>query len=175
MDIRQSTDEIKVALFETEWGWMGLLGSAAGLKMVVLPCDSPRDVIATICCANYRYMNRDDDYALSLVEKLKAYFKGEKVAFDEKIDLSDATLFRSRVWQAAQTIPYGWTRSYAWLAEQVGIRSARAVGQALSKNPLPLLVPCHRVIGSGGELVGFAGGLNVKRRLLDLENSRNTV
>lgn len=82
----------------------------------------------------------------------------------------NGTPFQQEVWDALLTIPYGETRTYKQIAEQIGRpKAVRAVGQALNRNPLPILFPCHRVIGSGGKLVGFAGGLAEKQRLLEFE------
>ncbi|WP_214794562.1 MULTISPECIES: MGMT family protein [unclassified Exiguobacterium] len=82
----------------------------------------------------------------------------------------NGTPFQQEVWDALLTIPYGETRTYKQIAEQIGRpKAVRAVGQALNRNPLPILFPCHRVIGSSGKLVGFAGGLSEKQRLLELE------
>ncbi len=171
MKMNYRAEESRIALFETGWGWMGLAGASAGLKMVVLPCESAREVMGKICCcSHYFYTVRDDEYYLDLAARLRAYFNGEAIDLSAELDFGDATSFMKRVWQAAQTIPYGQTRSYGWMAGQIGIRSARAVGQALSKNPLPLFIPCHRVIGSKGALTGFADGLDIKRRLLELES-----
>ena len=82
------------------------------------------------------------------------------------------TAFQQRVWQTLLTIPFGKTASYGQIAQAVGCRSPRAVGQAVHNNPIALMIPCHRIIGSDGSLTGFAGGLDVKRRLLTLEESR---
>lgn len=80
------------------------------------------------------------------------------------------TTFQQEVWDALLTIPYGETRTYKQIAEQIGRpKAVRAVGQALNRNPLPILFPCHRVIGSSGKLTGFAGGLTQKQRLLEIE------
>ena len=82
----------------------------------------------------------------------------------------NGTPFQQEIWDALLTIPYGETRTYKQIAEQIGRpKAVRAVGQALNRNPLPILFPCHRVIGSGGKLVGFAGGLAEKQRLLEFE------
>ncbi|WP_214702808.1 MULTISPECIES: methylated-DNA--[protein]-cysteine S-methyltransferase [unclassified Exiguobacterium] len=82
----------------------------------------------------------------------------------------NGTPFQQDVWDALLTIPYGETRTYKQIAEQIGRpKAVRAVGQALNRNPLPILFPCHRVIGSSGKLVGFAGGLSEKQRLLEFE------
>ena len=103
--------------------------------------------------------------------QLTQYFKGERTAFDVPIRLN-GTDFQTRVWQQLLRIPYGHTRSYGELAAAIGNASAsRAVGLANSKNPLSIIVPCHRVIGASGRLTGFAGGLETKAKLLDLERA----
>jgi methylated-DNA-[protein]-cysteine S-methyltransferase len=107
---------------------------------------------------------------LDLKSRLQDYFAGKRVSFLDDLDYSGATVFQRKVWEAARLIPYGETRSYKWLAEQVGQSVAvRAVGQALGKNPLLIIVPCHRVLASNGGLGGFRGGEQMKRFLLGLE------
>ena len=103
------------------------------------------------------------------IEQLRAYFAGELERFD--LPLAPAgTEFQRKVWAALQDIPYGETRSYGELARQVGNgKASRAVGAANGQNPIPVIIPCHRVVGSDGSLTGFGGGLETKRRLLDLE------
>jgi O-6-methylguanine DNA methyltransferase len=102
-------------------------------------------------------------------EQLKAYFQGELREFTCKLDLK-GTEFQKKCWNALLRIPYGKTRSYADIARQVGRpRSFRAVGQANHHNPIPIIVPCHRVITSSGTLGGYGGGLAVKEMLLQLE------
>ena len=102
--------------------------------------------------------------------RLKDYFNGNRVDFPDKLNLSGATPFQREVWQAARRIPYGETRSYAWVAGQMRKpEAARAVGQALGRNLLPVIIPCHRVIASNGGAGGFSGGLEMKRFLLNLE------
>jgi len=109
------------------------------------------------------------------VEQLTAYFAGERIDFDFDFDLLGSD-FQRRVWKALLTIPYGETRSYGQIATQIGaIGSARAVGWANGHNPIAIVVPCHRVIGANGSLTGYGGGLDRKRKLLDLERSRATV
>ncbi len=104
------------------------------------------------------------------MKRLRAYFTGRKVEFPDTLDLSVATDFQREVWDATRLIPYGETRSYTWVAEQIKKpRAVRAVGQALGRNPLPVIVPCHRVLTSNGGLGGFSGGLEMKRFLLRLE------
>jgi len=103
--------------------------------------------------------------------QLTDYFAGRRKAFDIEIDLV-GTEFQTKVWMALSTIPHGQTRSYAEIAAQIGHPTAvRAVGAANGRNPVSIIVPCHRVIGASGDLTGFAGGLAAKKRLLALERS----
>lgn len=101
--------------------------------------------------------------------QLHAYFSGQLRCFDLPLAMS-GTPFQQRVWRELLKIPYGETRSYSEVAQKIGAPAAvRAVGAANGSNPIPIVVPCHRVIGSGGKLVGYGGGLSLKRRLLSLE------
>ena len=105
----------------------------------------------------------------STIGQLAEYFAGSRTQFDIRLALR-GTPFQLEVWRALQQIPYGETRSYADIARSIGRPAAtRAVGAANGANPIPIIVPCHRVIGSNGSLTGFGGGIAVKRRLLDLE------
>jgi len=102
-------------------------------------------------------------------EQLAEYFARARTAFDLPLD-PPGTAFQRRVWSALRTIPYGSTVSYSELARRLGdVRATRAVGAANAKNPIPIIVPCHRVVGARGELTGFGGGLDRKRWLLDRE------
>jgi methylated-DNA-[protein]-cysteine S-methyltransferase len=107
--------------------------------------------------------------------ELTEYFAGERRTFDVPLALV-GTEWERRVWSELQRIPYGETRSYGAVGvascERTGARAARAVGRANHHTPVAIIVPCHRVLGANGKLVGFAGGLEVKRRLLDLEAGR---
>ena len=101
--------------------------------------------------------------------QLEEYFRGQRQQFDVPIAL-EGTVFQHKVWEALQTIPYGKTCSYKEIAERIGKPNAcRAVGGANNKNPILIIVPCHRVIGANGDLVGFGEGLDVKSYLLELE------
>jgi methylated-DNA-[protein]-cysteine S-methyltransferase len=109
------------------------------------------------------------------VDQLAAYFAGELTDFDIELDLA-GTEFQRRVWKALLTIPYGQTRSYGEIAEQIGAPgAARAVGLANGHNPIAIIVPCHRVIGANGSLTGFGGGLGRKRTLLELEKQKASM
>ena len=105
-----------------------------------------------------------------LIKRFQAYFSGQTVDFPDELDYSGFTPFQRGVWEATRQIPYGQTRSYGWVAQQMGKPgAARAVGQALGKNPFPIIVPCHRVLAGDGGLGGFSGGLEIKKSLLALE------
>lgn len=112
---------------------------------------------------------RDDAAFADAKQQLAEYFVGERHSFDLPLELS-GTPFQRDVLAALQRIPYGETRSYSDIATAIGRpKAVRAVGAANARNPLPIVLPCHRVIGKGGGLTGFGGGLEVKAQLLDLE------
>ncbi|SFM99019.1 methylated-DNA-[protein]-cysteine S-methyltransferase [Chitinophaga sp. YR627] len=116
---------------------------------------------------------KDDNAPILLQaeEQLKEYFAKQRIVFDVPLDFK-GTPFQVRVWEALLQIPYGVTKTYGELARLLGdIKTVRAVGGALNKNPISIIVPCHRVVGASGKLVGFAGGLENKSILLDLENA----
>ena len=114
----------------------------------------------------------DDDAFPDAAEQLRAYFDGGLTEFDVRLRL-EGTDFQRRVWAALQEIPYGETRSYGEIARRIGQPTAfRAVGLANGRNPIGIIVPCHRVIGAGGSLVGYGGGLDRKVALLALEKGQ---
>jgi len=108
---------------------------------------------------------------LKAERELAEYLDGKRKTFTVKLDPA-GTPFQNQVWDALKAIPFGETRSYATIAKQIGnIKAVRAVGAAIGRNPISVIVPCHRVIGSSGDLVGFAGGLKTKKFLLARESS----
>lgn len=114
--------------------------------------------------------SRDDAAFADVAAQLDEYFAGERTTFDLELRVTGGDSFRRAVWHQMTLIPYGETRSYGDLARALGDRTlAQAVGVACGRNPLPVVVPCHRIIGADGSLVGFGGGLPRKRFLLDLE------
>ncbi|HEY6015564.1 MAG TPA: methylated-DNA--[protein]-cysteine S-methyltransferase [Gaiellaceae bacterium] len=143
---------------ETPIGTLGLVGSDAGLSRVLWSAAG----LALGGCAVL------DEAAA----QLGAYFAGELIEFDLPLDLH-GTDFQRRCWLALATIPYGQTVSYGEQARRLGLGpdAARAVGAANGQNPLPLVLPCHRVIGADGSLTGFGGGLHLKRFLLEHEGA----
>ena len=112
---------------------------------------------------------KDTELLLQTEKQLKEYFEGKR--FDFEIPLNPTgTEFMQSVWKALEQIPYGETRTYKEIAEMVGnYKASRAVGMANNKNPIPIIIPCHRVIGSNNKLVGYALGLEMKQYLLELE------
>lgn len=111
-------------------------------------------------------MGYESDLIRSTYQQIQQYFEGTRTQFTIPIRL-EGTPFQQKVWSALQTIPYGETRTYGEIAKMIGNpKACRAVGGANNKNPILILVPCHRVIGSNGALVGFAAGMNVKQMLL---------
>jgi len=104
-------------------------------------------------------------------QQLEEYFDGRRTEFSVKLDLASATVFYREVWRLVRSIPYGHTRSYSDIAVTIGRpHASRAVGQANGHNPIPILVPCHRVIGKNGGLTGYVYGLGIKEALLAMEN-----
>ena len=156
-------------IIETKAGWIGLLSSSTGLVMTTLP--KPAKELAVLALgenllqahhspAKFAHMNR----------QLIDYFEGKIVNFDFIPDWSAHTAFQQAVWLKTRAIGYGRTSTYGQIAREIdNPLAARAVGQALHINPLPLIVPCHRIVASDGSLHGFGGGLEMKSYLLDLE------
>lgn len=144
-------------------GPLTLVRDDAGLTGVYMPGHRPAPDEAT-------FGERDDTAFADAVEQFGEYWSGERTRFT--LPLSPAgTEFQQRVWQALREVPYGETRTYRWIAETIGQPTAvRAVGLANSRNPLSIVVPCHRVVGASGALTGYAGGVERKRFLLDHES-----
>ena len=159
----------RYVVIATGFGWVGAVGSKEGLVFLTLPKLSHRTVLSEI--KEFLGDSIEDPSAFGdLPSRIKRYFEGKRVTFTDKLDLSGTTVFQQAVWNATRTIPYGETRSYAWVSSQAESPSAsRAVGGALARNRFPIIVPCHRVIASDGSLGGFSGGLALKKRLLELE------
>jgi methylated-DNA-[protein]-cysteine S-methyltransferase len=149
-------------------GVLTLVSSDVGLTHVLFEGREPADVGLPADLPEV-----DDDPALeAAASQLTEYFAGERREFDVPIDLR-GTDFQNDAWRALATVPYGETRSYGEQADAIGRPGAfRAVGAANGRNPIPVILPCHRIVGSDGSLTGFAGGLDTKRRLLDLEQAQ---
>lgn len=145
-------------------GILTLIASNDGLAAILWENDKPRRVPLTVVAENATH-----PILLEAERQLEEYFAGRRKIFDLALDVS-GTEFQKKVWRALLAIPYGETRTYAEIAREIGHPTAvRAVGAANGRNPLSIVAPCHRVIGSTGALTGFAGGLAVKAQLLRLE------
>jgi len=159
-------------VFQTNQGWMGILASQAGILAATLP-QTTRQKAFDLLGEQVKEAAFSPDSLNSITQRFQDYYSGKKVVFPDALDFSGATTFQRQVWQTAQLIPHGETRSYGWIAKQIGKpRSARAVGQALGKNPFLVVVPCHRVIAGDGTLGGFGCGLPAKKKLLKLEKTK---
>jgi O-6-methylguanine DNA methyltransferase len=154
----------------TKYGYMGAVRTLLGLHTIILPTPRLEDVESTLKKRYPGGLIWDDISFRALEQKFKRYFLGEVVCFDESLDLSDVRVFERRVLSVVSTIPRGEVRSYDWVAKNIGEPSAtRAVGQALSRNRLPIIIPCHRVVHKDGDIGGFAWGVEMKRLLLKVE------
>lgn len=149
---------------KTPVGLLRLVASEKGIAAILWEKDSPQR-------ASLRGLQESSDHPLllQLEKQLQEYFDKKRTRFDLPLD-PQGTEFQKKVWLALRKIPYGETKSYVQIAQALGKPSAsRAVGAANSRNPLSIVVPCHRVIGANGKLTGFAGGLDNKSFLLKLE------
>ena len=127
------------------------------------------EALTSICFGTSGYAFNPSPLLIKAVQELREYFDGKRREFDIPL-APEGTEFQKKVWRELQAIPYGETRSYGEIAKAVGSpRASRAVGMANNKNPIPILIPCHRVIGADGSLTGYAGGMEAKKLLLDLE------
>ena len=160
-------------IFWTPWGWMGVTESEEGIAAIVLPQTSKSAVAAVLGSEVTDSECSSSSSRLREARKqLLEYLAGTRTSFDLPLDLSRGTAFQQRVWKKLGAIPYGQLWSYRGLASRVGgVQYARAVGGAVGANPLPIVLPCHRIVAQNATLGGFSCGLPAKRRLLALEGS----
>ncbi len=150
-------------------GLLKLVAGDRGLAAILWENDDPKRVRL-----NSLVEDKTHPVLLEAEKQLKGYFDGNRERFSLPFDFA-GTEFQRSVWQALTTIPFGETRSYGEIARQIGRpKAVRAVGAANGKNPISIMVPCHRVIGSKGGLTGFAGGLETKESLLELESKKRS-
>ena len=159
---------MKIRHLDSPIGVLTLVASDAGLTHVLFEDQEPTDVGLPADLSEV-----DDDPALeAAAAQLAEYFDGARREFDLPLDLR-GTEFQKAAWMALAGVPYGETRSYGEQADAIGRPGAfRAVGAANGRNPVPVILPCHRIVGADGSLTGFAGGLDTKRRLLNLEQAQ---
>jgi methylated-DNA-[protein]-cysteine S-methyltransferase len=148
---------MRLARVDTPIGPLTLVGSEAGLRGVLFAAQAPPPGVTA----------GREPVLDEAARQLRDWFAGARTTFDLPLDLGGATAFQRRAWLALAAIPYATTRSYGEQARVIGApRAARAVGAANGRNPLPVVLPCHRLVGADGALTGFGGGLDVKRALL---------
>jgi len=163
---------LKFYLCSTDIGWVGLAVSTRGLRATTLPWSSPDEALREIMAMGA--VEPASEAAIGQLPGLiQALARGQWTGGHTTIDWDGLSPFRRAVLEETMRIPFGETRSYGWLARQVGHpRAARAVGRVMATNPLPIVVPCHRVLAADGSLGGYGGGLPLKETLLKAEGAR---
>lgn len=161
------------SVFAAAIGWGGVVASGTGLLEVLLPFGGEgREEMLAHLAGLYPQATEESPLTREAAARLARYFAGEAAAFDFPIDRSGFTPFQQTVYAAVAGIPYGTLKSYAEVAREIGRpRAARGVGAAMARNPLPIIIPCHRVVGAAGTMTGYSapGGIVSKQWLLRLE------
>lgn len=157
IDVSQS-ESMYTEIYKSVIGDLCIGASDNGLRFITLLKDAEPAI-------------NSNEHTAYTIQQLIEYFGGVRKSFDIKLDLSGYSDFSTQVWQKLLCIPYGKTISYLQLAKEMGdVKCIRAAASANGRNPIPIIIPCHRVIGSDGSLTGFALGLDIKRQLLTIEN-----
>ena len=162
---------IERAEYHSPVGVLHLAATPQGICGLTFERDGEKKTVAfTEAVTSDAFSAQRQSHLSRAIAQLDEYFAGTRTDFDVALDIITGTPFQRAVWEALSQIPYGKTWSYGQLAAAVGNpKAARAVGGANNKNPIAVIIPCHRVIGADGSLVGFGGGLDIKKRLLELE------
>ena len=161
---------LEATLAGTMAGWVGLVFSRRGLVALRFPVPNRGDAMAELRAEFPGLVVLAGGAWGHLKAQLVRFYEGQVVRFDVPCDLTGHTAFQKAVWEITSTIPYGETRSYSWVAREIDSPKAyRAVGTALGADPIPIVIPCHRVLRSDGSLGGYRGGLAMKQRLLSME------
>jgi len=152
---------------------MGIAESLKGIQAIVLPKQSKRAVESDLSAQFSEPVQWGKSPSLEAARRqLLDYLTERRRSFDVLLDFTGGTSFQRQVWRTLQRVPYGKLRSYQWVAARVGgPQYARAVGNAVGANPLPIVIPCHRIVAHDASLGGFSGGLSMKRKLLSLEGT----
>lgn len=162
---------LRYVTFDTEIGRFLVAGNDRGLRLVSFGKNLDVKRALSRETNGERIMAVEDRIRLRrVVDSIRSYLAGGRKPLDHRVDLSGVTDFNGRVLELVRKIPYGVLRTYKWVAREIGApKATRPVGQALSRNPLPIVIPCHRVVNSDGTLGGYSGGgPDMKRRLIDL-------
>ena len=163
----------RTIVFKSRWGWMGISETTKGIDAIVLPKASRQSVLSELQSSPTELLDcRVSSRLREAQAQLTDYLAGTRKSFDLSLDLSRGTSFQQKVWRILRRGSYGQLRSYRWMAVRVGGRQyARAVGNAVGANPMPIVIPCHRIVAKDASLGGFSGGLPTKRKLLTLEGT----
>ena len=172
--MKEFSPRTPASIFPTPLGWMGLLATAQGIRRVVSPRSRRAEVESLlgqwVVRPGLPPSPRARNNLMQARAQLTAYCEGRHKSFRLRLDLDQGSVFQRQVWCETLAIPFGQSWTYQKIAKRLGSpHLARAVGGALGANPLPVLIPCHRVLASGGFLGGYSGGILFKRRLLHLE------
>ena len=164
---------LKYTIFKTSLGYFGLLGSEKGISRTCLPVESRQTAKAYLLAGINEPVQCDNTTFTCLQKQITAYFEGTCIDFkNEPIILDGMSDFSRKILTTCKKISYSYTLSYSQLAKRADSpKAARAVGAVLSKNPIPLIIPCHRVVAADGKIGGFTakGGINLKKKMLNLE------
>jgi methylated-DNA-[protein]-cysteine S-methyltransferase len=171
--ITPDASRVMACTFRTRGGWMGVSETTKGIDAVVLPKASRQAVLSELGLPSAELLEgRTSPRLREAQAQLTGYLAGTRRSFDLSLDLSRGTSFQQKVWRTLRRVSYGRLRSYQWVAVRVGGRQyARAVGNAVGANPMPIMIPCHRIVAQDTSLGGFSGGLPTKRKLLTLEGT----
>ena len=163
----------RAIIFRSRWGWMGVSETTKGIDAVVLPKASRQAVLSELRLSSAELLEgRTSPRLREAQAQLTGYLAGRRRSFDLSLDLSRGTSFQQKVWRTLLRVSYGRLRSYRWVAVRIGgSEYARAVGNAAGENPIPIVIPCHRIVAQDASLGGFSGGLPTKRKLLTLEGT----
>lgn len=166
-------EELLWGTAETTLGTAGLILGPRGVKKIALPQPSEALTVERLGLDDSSSIARNQAALEPWLERIAAALRGEVELFEDwPLDWRGTTPFQRAIWTATRQIPWGQTRSYWWVAVRAGNpRAARAVGQAMGANPIPIVVPCHRVIRADGQLGGFGGGVDLKRQMLKVESA----
>ncbi len=171
-----TTDTISYTCLDTPFGPVYIAKTMKGVCFVNLSKTSEAGFTSYLRKKFDKDAARNDRELKIVIKELRAYFSGGQVNFKSLLDLSKGTIFQRSVWSKISEIPYGELRTYKWIASEIGNeRAVRAVGNAVGRNPVPPIIPCHRVIRSDGKLGGFSSGISLKKWLLKLEKQKGLI
>ncbi len=169
-------DKVYYSGFNSPFGLVFVARTARGICLVKFSNVSERKFLSVLKERYQKNVLRDDKAFTDVKKSLVQYFKGHQVDFEFPLDLSAGTEFQKKVWLKVKDVKHGRLRTYKWVAKETGNENAyRAVGNAVGKNPVAPIIPCHRIICSDGSLGGYSSGIELKRRLLKLEGTHSSI